>query len=364
MHLLRLSCEYLRSYDQLLLEPSNGCSVLIGENGSGKTNIIEAISLLSQTRSCLRARPEDMVRWGQIFLRVRGMVRSDAGEETSLEYVFQTSPTRQSAFFLQDRSVSLLEFIGFLPSMIFLPESLDLFTGPPRGRRSFLESLLTQLQPSYAARRMAYERVLKQRNALLRSVAMGTAQPEALDPWDREFAVSAYGILVERMNFVRRLSESLSAEVQTLGERWSSTVLEYLPTLTGTTIEEFIEQLRMHRQKELLNEGTILGPHRDDWQILADGHEISSFASRGQQRTVLLALLFIAVRLFTSVRKERPVILLDDVLSELDQRHQCALFSVLKDHQVFLTTTSLPEGLRDIRIFDVSGGGVTRRIDA
>jgi len=328
--------------------------VLIGNNGSGKTNIVEAISLLSQGRSCLRVDASGMLRFGADFFRVRAEIQPDDSIAQSIETVFQVSPRKASAFFVQDIRTPLLRFIGTLPTIAFLPQDLDLFTGPPAGRRSFLDALLSQLSLGFATSRLEYERILKQRNALLRRIGDSVSSPSDLDIWDQQLARSGTTVRAKRSELLSQIAGLLPAELSRLGEEFLSLTVE---STVGSA--DLASELLLARSKDILLQTTTKGPHRDDWRIEADGHAIGQFLSRGQQRTMLLALLFVSASLFSTVRKEKPVILLDDVLSELDEHHQHQLLHHLEGHQIFLTTTHAIPHMTGLRTWDVREGSVT-----
>jgi DNA replication and repair protein RecF len=345
MRLQRLQLEHLRSYDALdLALPDPHLQIFVGENGAGKSNLIEAISLLSMGRSCLHALPEDMLRWGGDFLRVRGSVCADDGTESSMEYVWQRSPRRSSAMFVRDVKVPLVQFIGTVPTVTFLPQDLDLFTASPSARRSFIDVLLSQLRPGFAASRIECERILKQRNALLSQIADGEASEESLELWDARFATAASLLTQHRDEVISLFNRTLQKTIASLGEgEWSDALLIHQRKTKATDATAIEAELRLllseSRRKDLAMRTTSVGPHRDDWHLDALGHSIATFASRGQQRSALLALLLTSAALLREVRRETPIILLDDVLSELDDHHQHSLLGSLEGHQVFVTTT-------------------------
>lgn len=354
MRLHSLSLKSFRSYSSLDLELSDDLHhVFVGENGSGKTNLIEAITFLSQGRSCLRSDFTDVLRTGEDFFRLRADAVTDEGGTLTNECVFQTSPRRATAYFLGDVRTPLLKFIGAIPSVTFLPQDLDLFTGTPSGRRSFVDNLLSQLTPDFAPLRLEYERVLKQRNALLKRIAHGEASESDLDVWDEELAGHGTCIRKKRTLVLEKIAELLPAELKRLGEdRTDVSVLQ----LSGSA--DLRLALRDARQKDVLLQTTTVGPHRDDWVLRSDDRSIAQYFSRGQQRAALLGLLFVSAALFQSIRKEKPVILLDDVLSELDEHHQTALLGHLKDHQVLVTTTHPVPHRTGLRTWAVARGTV------
>jgi len=350
-----------RSYGEFDYEfGADALHLFFGENGSGKTNLIEAISFLSSGRSCLGLPPDTAVRFGETFFRIGAEIASDAGETSTVEYVFQTSPRRASAFFVNDVRTPLLAFIGRLPTVVFLPESLDLFTGSPQGRRKFLDALLVQLSPEFASARLTYDRTLKQRNALLKEIRAGRGPRQDLSIWNDSLTEAALPILRERTSILGRLQELFPARIRDLGERWGQIDLSYR-SKTAADEHEVLSALRASEEIDIARETTTVGPHRDDWEATADGRLLSTFASRGQQRSALIALLTVAADLFFTARSERPIVLLDDVFSELDSRHQEALLEHLRGSQILLTSThSFPDrsGLLQRR---VTGGSIIDR---
>lgn len=340
-----------------------GIEAFVGENGTGKTNLAEAISFLSLGRSALGGETEDVTRWGETFFKVRAATVSDAGEERTLEVVCQLSPRKQKAFFINDVRVPFAEFVGALPSVVFLPQDLGLFSGGPDRRRGLMDGLLSQLDPKFLPLRMEFERLLKQRNALLKRIGEGEAKESDLDPWDADLAKSGAALQQKRLAIVSGWNEGFPGHVRSLGETWADIRIEYVRKTTATEQsalgEELVAQLLHYRSRDCIVGSTTTGPHRDDWRILADGRDICGFASRGQQRASLLALLFTCMDQFRSIKREQPVIILDDVFSELDDRHQNALLTSLAGCQVFLTATHLPGDIgAPVHRWQVSAEGV------
>ncbi len=365
MRLRSLSLEQFRSYERLIVQlPEANRQIFIGENGEGKTNLVEAVSFLSMGRSCLRAQCEDIVRWGTDFFRIRAETIADDGTEATIEYVWQLSPRRQSAMFVRDIKVPLLQFIGTLPTIVFLPQDLDLFTGAPSARRSFLDSLLSQLKPAFAASRLEYEQILKQRNALVSRIADGESPESDLDLWDERLAHAAAELTLARQEVIDLFNERLAATISSLGEgEWSDIRMMHIRKTTAldeATIEaELLQLFQNARLRDLAVRATTVGPHREDWQLCTAGRNIAVFASRGQQRAALISLLLGSATLFEQVRGEHPVILLDDVLSELDDHHQSALLDSLSGHQVFITATHTVPIEEDVVKWKVNQGAVT-----
>ncbi|MFH0769962.1 MAG: DNA replication and repair protein RecF [Candidatus Peregrinibacteria bacterium] len=361
MRITSLRLEQFRSFPLRTFDfTSGGMHLLTGPNGIGKTNIIEAIAVLSRLKSFLPIEDEDMIAWGEAFYRVRVNVVSDRQEEGIVEVVSQVSPRRQRACFRNDVRVPALQVTGFLPSVTFLPHDLALFTGSPSLRRSFLDDLLCQVAPPYDRALSAYMKILKQRNALLKKIADGLARAADLLQWDMMLSEQGSFLTVRRLELIEMLQCALPAELKSLGEKWEEPRIRYIrkgSEREQTAIcSELLALLEKERERDIMLALTTTGPHRDDWDLCVNGRSLSTFASRGQQRTAVLALLFIEVSFLELQRGEKPVVLLDDVFSELDEAHQERLLSSFGAHQVFLTATHLPARLPPgARILDIEG---------
>ncbi len=363
MRLTSLHLEYFRSYERAALRfGDESRQLFIGDNGAGKTNLVEAASFLSMGRSCLRVPSDNVAAWGQDFFRIKADLNTDSNESTSVEYVWQRVPRRSSAMFVRDVRTPLLEFIGVLPTITFLPQDLDLFTGSPSARRNFLDALLSQLKPEFAALRLEYDHVLKQRNAVIARVADGEAGTEELELWDSRLVPVAARLTVLRCEAVSLINREIARTLAELGETaWTDALIVFERKTTGDSVEslepELLSLLRACRQRDLILRGTTVGPHRDDWHLKAQDRDIALFGSRGQQRAAFIALLLQSAALFGEVRAEKPVIFLDDVLSELDDAHQSALMDSLHDHQVFITAAH-PIVTDSAQIWSVKNGTV------
>lgn len=347
MRLLSLSLEQYRNYERLELDfTTNDLHLIVGPNGTGKTNVLEAISLLSLTKSFLGLEEDDVRQWGTEFYRVKAQVRTDAGETEELEVVSQNLPRRQKVCFHNGVKIPLAQMVGRLPVVTFLPQELEIFSGPPAERRRFLDQILCQVSPGYFTALMAYQKVLKQRNALLKAISEDTADQSFLAPWDLELASLGSSITMLRLELVGTFTMSLTQEVRALGESWERAHVRYARSGTGCDRDELqreiLDGLARTVDRDIILRSTSVGPHRDDWSVEADGRSLMTFASRGQKRVTILALLLLQASYLEVRRGEKPVILLDDIFSELDAVHRERLLGTFTDHQVILTATDLP----------------------
>ncbi len=362
MRITSLSLEQFRSFGKLTLHFGDGVQIFLGPNGAGKTNIIESIAMLSTGRSCLGMELEHLAKWGTKHFRVHGEVTGNDQEAKALDVFGELEPRRRRVCFVNDVRMPFARFAGMLPLLLFLPQDLDLFTGAPSRRRSFLDDILVQTSPAFAAHKEEYERSHKQRNSLLKQIAAGVLSESQLDVWDQKLAVSGAPIRHMRMQFLQELSAGIMDGVKALGELPDSVTLTYDRKGEAVTLPELqaelLAQLQHYRSRDLILRSTTVGPHRDDWSLLADGRNIATFGSRGQQRSFLLALLFMQTAYLEKIRNELPVILLDDVFSELDAAHQEALLARLDRNQVFISALDLPPRRGNGQVFRVEGGRV------
>lgn len=361
MRLLSLDLRQFRNYQQQTVAFTDAnVQLFVGRNGSGKTNLLEAVSILSITRSCRGRDDEEMVTWDHDFYRLKADVISDSGDRSVLEAVCEISPRKKKGFFINDVKTALTGIVGFLPTVTFLPEDLELFTGPPAERRRFIDQLLSQLSSGYLTALSQYQKLLHQRNALLKRIASGMDGESSLDLWDRECADRAAIITLARLELMETLNLSFAEEFSSLGEAWPDVELRYERKGDARTIGDLEAEYRMllgvNRQRDILLQSTSVGPHREDWQVWKNGRALPSFASRGQGRTAVLALLQLQVSYLELRRGEKPVILLDDAFSELDDEHQSALLKSLQGRQVLMTATRVPPGAEHAHIFRVEAG--------
>jgi DNA replication and repair protein RecF len=366
VRILSLILERFRSYDTCSLDLSQGdIHLLTGPNGAGKTNVIEAVSILSESRSCLGRDEEEIVRWGESYYRVRAEVQSDAGEMASLEVVSESNPRKRRAFFIRDVRVSAQQFIASLPTIVFLPQELALFSGPPADRRRLLDRSLGQIAPEYRSAQDVYTKALKQRSALLRNIVQSTGRREDLGIWNAILAHEGAVITLRRLELLEMLQCTLRDELLRLGEDWPTAVFTYerkgIERSLAAIEQELLQALEHWTERDILLQSTTIGPHRDDWGIAVDDRSLPSFASRGQQRAAVLALLFLLGSYTELQRGEKPVIILDDVFSELDTGHQEALLSSFAGHQVIMTATHIPEGMpQDALVWNVGEGAIVQ----
>jgi DNA replication and repair protein RecF len=387
MRVTRLLLEDFRSYAAAELLPDAGLTIVAGANGAGKTNLLEAIHVAIAGRSHRAAADFELVRHGRPFARVRldlsGPVDADAARLELVLPALGASPQIRKRLLLNGlprRTTSVHEVVR---SVLFRPEEMLLLVGSPSERRRFLDGILSQ-RDRRAARDLAeLSRILAQRNALLRAIRREEAGPEGLGFWDEQLATVGARVMAARLALVGELDAlipGLHAAVAP-DERDALVRLEYVDSLKeawpgrrpaqggqAPAADELADAFRRRiadaRQKELWNGVTLIGPQRDDLRVELAGRDVAAHASRGQQRTIILAMKLAERDLLGADGAPVPVVLLDDVFSELDpERSGRALELLLERGQVLVTTADLatlpPARRRGVPIWHVGEGQLT-----
>lgn len=347
-----LLLEDFRNYERFVLKPRPALTVLVGPNAVGKTNVIEALQLMTNASSFRRPRWEDLVRWGAGEARVA--MRAEEGERR-LDVMLTANLDGTKVFTVngqQKRRVT--EIAGRLPSVVFTPDDLDLVKGPAERRRSTIDDLGSQLSPGYAALRRDFGRVVRQRNAVLKEEA-GTSH---LAAWDEGLVGLGARLVTHRLRLLDRLMVEAArhyrdlAGAEVLGWSYDDRCgLHGIARADGMGLASLavedaaaalLGELARRAAEERRRASTLVGPHRDDIIFEIGGRDARTFASQGQQRTVALAWKMAEVGLIEDVLHTRPLLLLDDVMSELDESRRSALGAAVMDRtQTFVTTTNL-----------------------
>lgn len=313
-----------------------GLNILVGPNGSGKTNLLEAIAYLAMGRSFRYHQDKDLISWGSPGFRLQGVVSREQ-RKIEITLVYHSGKKELTVNGTPHR---LLELLGIIPAITFSPDDLYLVKGPPVIRRHFLDREISQLDRSYCHLLLTYRRILKQRNLLLRQIKAGQAREEELQPWDQQLVSSGLPLVKKRGEVLEKWSFLARQFYASLVERTENIRISYRPSLKAE--EDWFRALSLRRAKEITAGSTLLGPHRDDFIFEIAGKEGRYFASQGEQRSLVLALKLAEVVYFTEVLKFRPLLLLDDVFSELDGRRQRTLLNLIKHGgQTFITTTDV-----------------------
>lgn len=349
MFLKKLNLTNFRNYSNLELSFDQRPTILVGNNAAGKSNLLEAVYLLSVTKS-LRAREEDeLIEIGQEFARVEGFIEHNGETELLVIINRQTAEVNfRKKVLVNGISRRMTDFIGNLPAIIFYPSDINMVTGPPALRRWHLDLSLAQIDSHYKKALTSYEQFLTARNKVLKAIREGYSTADELRFWTDGLMEQGKIISDKRRDFFEYISF--------LEEPLGYFRFEYKPS------EATVEKLLKTNSREVAAAATLIGPHRDDFTILLEERGLAQFGSRGEQRTATLVFKLLQLEYMAHILGKRPILLLDDVFSELDAAHRAHVVEIVSKQQTIIATVELeniPQDFLDsARILRIEEGKV------
>lgn len=367
VHLRKLWLTDFRSYPSVEVELPTGFTAVLGPNGRGKTNLLEAVAYLAMLRSFRGAPADALLRVGSERATVRGEVRTDERDHLIEAEIGRTG--RNRVLLDKQRLARQRDLIDVVRVTVFSPDDLELVKGAPALRRGFLDDLLVGMHPRHDLVRMEFERSLRQRNALLRQMA-GRADEAALvtlDVWDQKLAAAGDQLALLRAELAERISPVVAAAYTDVAEETLDVGLRYMPSWSSDTsaiTPGLAGALAASRRGDIRRATTLVGPHRDELELALRGLPARTHASQGEQRSLTLALRLAGHRVMSETYGAPPVLLLDDVFSELDAGRSTALLRALPEGQTLLSSAAgLPEGVVPDLVLDVDRGSVMPSTD-
>ena len=339
MHLKTINLTNFRNHKNLQLDLHRRGLLIRGPNGSGKSNILEAIHLLSSTKSLRVKYDRELIGHAQIAAHIEAKINDKNAQTTDnlmMSIIKNETSENSSSKKAKINGVakSLNKFGGNFCSVLFTPQNIDLVTGAPGLRRKYLDSVLIQTIPSYKKTLNNYKNVIRQRNKILEKIRDFGCGKKELEYWNQQHIIFSKIISGHRREFLEFVNNNIESFAQELNR--NDTTYKFLYINKPVTKEK----LNKYYKAEVSSKNTLLGPHRDDFEIHSHGLNMASYSSRGQQRTVILALKLCELEYITKTKKIRPVLLLDDIFSELDKQHKQALKNIINDQQTIITTTA------------------------
>jgi DNA replication and repair protein RecF len=329
-----LRLQQFRSYLDASFVFGEGVNIIVGPNGSGKTNLLEAVLVVARGGS-YRVSDVDLLQFGTPWLRLDAQVQPNNATRT---VKLTTEPRQVKTYELNGKTYQRLTAQHLMPVVLFEPNHLQLLHGTPELRRTYLDDILEQTNSGYAGFRRNYRRLLTQRNALLKRPISPSTQE--LFPWNLRLSELGATIARARLVLSERLNEQLGVVYEHISEAPTKVNITYVPKFPIDQYEtHLLQKLESHAYEDAIRGFTAHGPHREDFVVSFDGRAADEFASRGETRTAILALKIIELEIVESARGQRPILLLDDVFSELDSSRRHALVTQLSDRQTFITTT-------------------------
>lgn len=327
-----------RNYGQLHIDFHKGTNVLYGDNAQGKTNILEAVYVCCTTKSHKGSKDREIVKFGEEESHIKMIVRRD---DVPYRIDMHLKKNRTKGIAVNGIPIKKAsELFGIVNVIFFSPEDLNIIKNGPSERRKFIDLELCQLNKLYVYNLVQYNKVITQRNKLLKDMDGTSSLKETLDIWDIQLVKFGKEVIRLRTEFIRELNELIRGiHAHLSGEKEELSIL-YEPNVTEALFEEMLIK---NRQQELRQRLTLTGPHRDDLNFIVNGTDIRKFGSQGQQRTAALSLKLAEIELVKRTVKDYPILLLDDVLSELDSKRQEHLLSGISHIQTLITCTGLDD---------------------
>lgn len=340
MYAKKLTLNGFRNYDTEQINFSPNLNLIVGKNAQGKTNLIEAIYYSAVGKSARAKKDADLINWSREKANFKLTVEKKAGTK-DVEITFFR--TQKKAIKLNGINLMKIgDLLGNVNVVFFSPDELKLVKDAPEDRRKFMDTDISQFNKNYFYSLLRYNKILEQRNKLLKEKYDAKIIEQTLPIWDTQLATEGAKLIKYRMEFLERLKKYVQNAHSYLTSEKENLQIEYAGTIGKDEQEikqELIDGLAKCREKDLKLGFTNIGPHRDDIKLLVDNIDIRSFGSQGQQRTVALSLKLAELEIFKEETGEYPILLLDDVLSELDQERQQRLLWKIKDIQTIITTT-------------------------
>lgn len=347
-----------RNYDFLAMEFEKGTNILYGDNAQGKTNILEAIYVAATTKSHKSSKDREIINFDKEEAHIRVYMEKD-NVENRIDMHLRKSKSKGIAIDGQ-KIKKAADLIGLCNVIFFSPEDLGIIKNGPAERRRFVDMELCQLDKFYLYNLNNYNKIVNQRNKLLKDMYMNMDLKETLNIWDMQLVSYGSKIIERRKLFVEQLNEIIYDIHLKLSGGREELKIQYEPDVE---IADFEKKMKASQDRDIKAKITSVGPHRDDFSFMIGDVDIRKFGSQGQQRTAALSLKLAEIELVKKITKDTPVLLLDDVLSELDSNRQNYLLNSIGDIQTIITCTGLEEFVNNRfeidRVFHVSNGRVT-----
>ena len=338
MYIESIQLKNYRNYESLDMKLDKGTNILYGDNAQGKTNILEAIYLGGTTKSHRGSKDREIIKFEEDESHIRMVV-----SKKNMKYRIDMHLKKNKAKGVAINGLPIKkarELFGIVNLVFFSPEDLNIIKNGPGERRRFIDLELCQLNAIYLTDLSNYNHIVNQRNKLLKDLAFRPELMDTLDIWDLQMAEFGKKIIQARAKFIEKLNEIIQDIHRNLTGNRETLQLVYEPSVTAESIEQ---EIARNRERDLKFKLTTIGPHRDDLCVMVNGMDIRKFGSQGQQRTAALSLKLSEIYLVKEVVKDTPVLLLDDVLSELDSNRQNYLLNSIHDVQTVITCTGLDE---------------------
>ncbi|MEK5272369.1 DNA replication/repair protein RecF [Aeribacillus sp. FSL K6-8394] len=366
MYLKEFSLKNYRNYESLHVQFENKVNVIIGENAQGKTNMMEGIYVLAMAKSHRTSNDKELIQWEKEYAKIEGRIEKQ-NRFSTVELIISNKGKKAKLNHLEQKKLS--EYVGHVNVIMFAPEDLNLVKGSPQIRRRFINMEIGQVSPVYLHQLNKYQKIIQQRNHYLKLLQTRKQTDEKmLDVLTLQLCETASNIIKKRYLFVKQLEKWAQPIHSSISRGMEELRIQYKPSVDvseeaelSKIVEVYYDRFAKIREKEIERGTTLAGPHRDDLIFYVNGRDVQTFGSQGQQRTTALSLKLAEIDLIHEEIGDYPVLLLDDVLSELDDFRQSHLLNAIQGKvQTFVTTTSVDgidhKTLKEAAIYRVSSG--------
>lgn len=356
-----------RNYESIKIDLNKRINIFVGNNAQGKTNILEAMFVCGFGKSFRTNKEKELIRFGSDFFRIRAVIETDR-RDIEIE-IIQSNDSRK---WIKVNGISLKktsQLIGKINIVLFSPEDLKLINEGPSERRKFIDRELSHISTSYCMNLIEYNKVLSNRNSVLKSLRESNKFKDTIEIWDDKLIKLGYEIIKKRIEFINRLKEICYDNHTKITSGKEKIVLNYLSNINTENIDkydkiymEFRNKLKSKLDNDIFKGYTSVGPHRDDFEILINDIDVRKYGSQGQKRSVALSIKLSEIDIIREETGDYPVLLLDDVMSELDYDRQNQIVKEFQHVQTIVTTTEisgiLKESLSEAEVFNIHSGKI------
>ena len=357
MYVESLALKNFRNYEKLDIRFSDSINIIHGDNAQGKTNILEAIFMAATTKSHRNSKDRDIIRFGEEESHIRlNLKKRDVGHRIDM-HLRKSKPKGVAIDGLPIKRST--ELFGLINIIMFSPEDLSVIKNGPGERRRFMDMEICQLSRIYYSNLLKFNKVLDQRNNLLKQIYFKPKMESTLDVWDEQLVDVGRSIISERSNFINMINDIIMDIHSGITSDNEKIEIKYEPNVDK---DSFLQVLKDKRKLDIKNSITMTGPQRDDFGVFINGNDVRVFGSQGQQRTAALSLKMAEIQLVKRIINDDPILLLDDVMSELDEKRRNALLENISDIQTLITCTGYDDFIRQRinvdKVYKISNGKI------
>lgn len=353
MLITNLKLQNFRNYEQLNIDFNKGINIIYGDNAQGKTNILEAIFITSLGKSFRTNKEKELIKMGELFSKIEvEFLKSDRDGKIKIEI-----SDKKNIFVNGVKIKKLSELLGIIHIVIFTPDDINILKNGPAQRRRFLDIFIGQLRPNYIYCLNMYLKALEQRNNYLKQIKFENKSEEFLDIWDEKISEYAEKVFKYRFEFINKIKNKIKSVHNIITENNEDIDIEYLSDFTNK--EEFIKKIKNNRKLDIMKGYTTKGVHKDDFNLYINKNLVNIYGSQGQHRTAILSLKMSELKVIYDEIGENPILLLDDFMSELDEKRRKNFLKNIKDTQVLVTCTDkIDIDNLDLKVYNVQSGKI------